>query len=105
MIPTEVPMPKDSAKTTNHQNENMGFVALEKLLEEDQPDLETMRANMKKLSDLAKSSKNTKEKAAARKASIAYQRFFEMLEELMKVRQRLQRERNNAEIKAADNIR
>jgi len=74
--------------------EGMGYPALETLLEQDNPDLSKMQSSMEKLLNLSKASRSPKEKAAAKHALTAYQRFFEMLGELHKIKDRLQEKKH-----------
>ena len=82
------PNPKSEGKATSAQ-ESLGFPAMEKLLDQSNPDLSGFRLRAEELKHLIKSAAKAESKAAARQAELAYQRFFELFEELLEIRENL----------------
>lgn len=76
-------------KSTSKQSESLGYPHLESLLEQPNPDLSAMKDHQKALDDLSKTTKQAKDKGAAKQASLAYTRFFELFDKLLKVRAKL----------------
>ncbi len=76
-------------KSTSKQSESLGYPNLESLLEQPSPDLSAMQEHQKALDDLSKTAKQAKDKGAAKQASLAYTRFFELFDNLLKVRAKL----------------
>ena len=72
--------------------EPMGFPALEKLLEQANPDLSGFNTRKEQLKQMVKKARQAGSKTAARQAELAYQRFFELFEELIKIRADLEKE-------------
>jgi len=81
-------MAKIPSKTK--QADTSGYPAIEELIEQKNPDLTGMLSSLATLEELAKEAKNAKEKAAAKHACIAYQQFFSLFENLLKVKKELQ---------------
>ncbi len=69
-----------------------GFPLVEELLEQEQPNFDEMRANYDKLTEMSTKSKSAQEKAAAKHALMAYDRFFELFVKLLKIKENLQKE-------------
>lgn len=68
---------------------NTGFPLLERLLEQEKPDLSRMKAHYELLIKKSKVCKKPQEKIAAKQAAIAYEHFFELVNHLVKVRSKL----------------
>lgn len=76
-------------KNKESKSESLGYPTLETLIEQPKPDLSEMKAHQKTLADLSKTAKTAKEKASAKQAVIAYDRFFELFDKIMEVRNKL----------------
>ncbi len=76
-------------KSTSKQSESLGYPHLESLLEQPNPDLSLMKEHQAALDSLSKTAKQAKDKGAAKQASVAYTRFFELFDKLLKVRAKL----------------
>jgi hypothetical protein len=76
-------------KSTSKQSESLGYPNLESLLEQPNPDLSAMKEHQATLDSLSKTAKQAKDKGAAKQASLAYTRFFELFEKLLNVRSKL----------------
>ena len=66
--------------------ESLGYPALEAFIEQKVVDLEPMMSSHKKLETFFKTSKSAQGKAAAKNGMLAYQRFFELMSELFRIR-------------------
>lgn len=73
--------------------DSMGYPALEKLLEAVHPDLSGFKMRSEELKKLAKTAQKADSQKAARQAELAYQRFFELFEELLKIRENIAKEK------------
>jgi hypothetical protein len=93
MVPKPATKSKGQGKDARNPDDSMGFPTLEELLEEEHPDFSGMQARKAQLEQMAKTSKTAKDKASARQASLAYDRFFELFDVLSKIKQNLIAER------------
>lgn len=73
-------------KDKEKKSESMGYPTLEALIEQPKPDLSLMKKHQSDLESLSKTAKTAKEKASAKQAVVAYQRFFELFDKIMKVK-------------------
>lgn len=76
-------------KDTKNSKKSMGYPALEAFVEQPSLDLEPMKLRRDKLIELSKKAKPAQEKSAAKLASIAYEYFFSLIDELLKVKNQL----------------
>ena len=76
-------------KDKEKKSESMGYPALEALIEQPKPDISGMKAHQKTLLSLSKTAKTAKEKASAKQAVVAYDRFFELFDKIMEVKAQL----------------
>ena len=80
-------------KSKENKSESMGYPSLEALIEQPKPDLSAMKAHQKSLESLSKTAKTAKEKAGAKQAVVAYTRFFELFDKIMKVKTELMKKK------------
>lgn len=71
------------------QTPSVGFPRIEAVVEQDQPDLSGLQARHAELSALAGSAKANKDKAAAKKAALAYQRAEELIAYLLETKAKM----------------
>lgn len=76
-------------KSKEKESKSFGYPSLEALIEQPKPDLSAMKAHQKTLENLSKTGKTAKEKASAKQAVVAYTRFFELFDKIMKVKAEL----------------
>lgn len=79
-----------SAKGERDNNLEASYPFLERLLDQDKPDFSKMQARYHELQDMVQHSKSAKDKAAAKQAAVAYERFFELIKYLLDVKLQLQ---------------
>ena len=79
----------------NQTEESMGFPKLEELLEKDEADLAGMKKSHEELVKLSKKATSAKQKGQARIAATAYDRFFRLFDELLKIKSDLLKEAKN----------
>jgi hypothetical protein len=80
---------KPSAKKTEPEAPSAGFPNIEALVEQAAPDLSGMDGRLAQLAELAKSAGSNKDKAAAKKAAVAYERTKDLVEHLFDTKARL----------------
>ncbi|MBI1944818.1 MAG: hypothetical protein HYS27_03935 [Deltaproteobacteria bacterium] len=71
------------------QAASVGFPRIEAVVEQDQPDLTGLQARRAELSTLATGAKANKDKAAAKKAALAYQRAEELIAYLLETKAKM----------------
>lgn len=82
--------PKAGAKTeAPPQAASVGFPRIEAVVEQDQPDLSGLQARRAELEAQAGSAKANKDKAAAKKAALAYQRTEELITYLLETKAKM----------------
>lgn len=84
----EPPRPGAKAEPAT-QVPSVGFPRIEAVVEADQPDLTGLQARHAELSALAAAAKANKDKAAAKKAALAYQRAQELIAYLLETKAKM----------------
>ncbi|MCC7072798.1 MAG: hypothetical protein IT383_15835 [Deltaproteobacteria bacterium] len=87
--PVEPPRPSAKAEAPPAQASSVGFPRIEGLVEADQPDLAGLEARHAELLAMAESAKGNKDKAAAKKAALAYQRARELIAYLLETKAKM----------------
>jgi hypothetical protein len=87
-VPKTVDRPK-GGKKAEEPHPSAGFPRIEALIEQDAPDFGGMEARYKELQELEKSAKTAKEKAAAKKAALAYSHALGIIGYLLDTKNKL----------------
>ncbi|MBH1989416.1 MAG: hypothetical protein I8H75_06125 [Myxococcaceae bacterium] len=78
---------------TQKKAESIGYPTLESLIEQVNPDFSEMREHQRTLLKLSKSAQSAKEKASASQAALAYQRFFELFDKILEIKNKIMNEK------------
>ena len=82
-------MPAKAPAKSKTEPKSLGYEAIESLLERPTIDFSPMIGRYNKLLDMAKKSKSASEKGAAKKASAAYEQFFDLMKYLLDVKAKI----------------
>ena len=76
-------------KDSKSADTSAGYPTLEALIEQPSVDFAPMKARRVQLVDLSRSAKLAQDKAAAKQASVAYDRFFKLVDELLQIKAKM----------------
>lgn len=83
---------KRQEKETSAKSQSLGYPTLEKLIEEQDSNALNLEKSRKALNDLIRKSSDPQEKAHARQALLAYERFQHFFDEMIALREKMIKE-------------